>query len=147
MTKEFKFPPVFPAPDGWEYTGEIRRLRRGEGGVSLEPGNERVIFEWPQNNPSLGSYWIIAPTYPKSVDILGVTVTVEDVYGTMNPVIPKGWKVKSFSVPSKDDLGATVLHSSGERIDTLENFSAYIPSKHSRGIVTATPILILEKIA
>lgn len=147
MTKEFKFPPVFPAPDGWEYTGEIRRLRRGESGVALETAQKRVIFEWSYDNLPFNYYWIIVPIYPKSVDVLGVTVTVEDVYGTMNPEIPRGWKVKSFSVPSKDDLGATVLHSSGEMIDTLESFSAYIPSKHSRGIVTATPILILEKIA
>lgn len=147
MTKEFKFPPVFPAPDGWEYTGEIRRLRRGEGGVSLEPGNERVIFEWSQNNPSLGSYWIIAPTYPKSVDILGVTVTVEDVYGTMDPSIPEGWKVKSFSVPTKDDLSVTVLHPTGGWIAALENFPSYLPSKHHKRMVIATPLLLLEKIA
>lgn len=74
------------APDGWRFTGEFRRVQTTENW--MDPHGYACANPLPGCAPGSAPRLIL--------EKLPANPTIEEVYGTATPEIPKGWRFKEF---------------------------------------------------
>lgn len=106
-------------PIGYRFTGEFRKPT--EEDVCLLPGSpfetgHTVQYKWirPKDMEQLKPRLILEKLPP--------TPTIKDVYGTDNPAIPKGWKMKEFR-----------RIADGEKVDWLADYGKGVVCRGTTG--------------
>jgi hypothetical protein len=98
------------APDGWRFTGEFREPVGQES--FLASGSGVLLVTPPYRNTPLA-------TGPRLIlEKIPATPTIREVYGTDEPEIPVGWRVKEFRKVERDEAIYVLGHPNSARPGT-----------------------------
>jgi uncharacterized protein YbdZ (MbtH family) len=101
------------APDGWRFTGEFRPGKSGEyvlGNRIFAEGYLAVPMDRVTTGMDVEARLIL--------EKLPATPTIREVYGTDEPEIPVGWRVKEFRKVERDEAIYVLGHPNSARPGT-----------------------------